>query len=210
MSKCSRNRMSATSQLPHPMSRYIMPQPNQSHLELPENMTNSPRHISSPGQASPTARQEGSPQMNGYSSMNTTNSNSTTSPISRLSPLSQETQSPPPLLSSHPPTMPSENRHQHKQLSQHQHANGYTNGNPYGKTFVPLSPRRFTSNSPQPKKSFCIDALLAKNQSQNNDDAAIDELGNGGQYMADAIRSFNDEGHDYSSSPEGEISRQDF
>lgn len=73
----------------------------------------------------------------------------------------------------------------------------------------------FTQSSPPPpKKSFCIDALLAKNQTSDQKEAEVQARvqnsvsGAGGMSEEDALRRLHDS-RDYTPSPEGRASRSE-
>lgn len=137
-----------------------------------------------------------------YHSDNNTSSSPQQSPQSLHSPQSNYTMSPPPNIH-HPPHSGRYDNYQSVYMSripplhqQQQHA------------IIPIP--QFTHNSPPaPKKSFCIDALLAKNQENQENQAK-----NGGASITvplvseeEAVNRLRDDGREYNSPSPDDLSR---
>ncbi|KAL5291689.1 MNX1 family protein [Megaselia abdita] len=146
-----------------------------------------------------------------YHSDNNTSSSPQQSPQSLHSPQSNYTMSPPPNLH-HPPHSARYDNYQsvymsripplHQQQQQQQPP-------PIGHAIIPLP--QFTQNSPPaPKKSFCIDALLAKSQENQENQAKNDGVGSIPLVSEEeAMNRLRDDGREYNSPSPDDLSRSE-
>lgn len=89
------------------------------------------------------------------------------------------------------------------------HRNNIFNGyqNHPNNNFISTSPNhQFTTTSPPLKKSFCIDVLLAKNQSSNDRDGSDDSSENN-RFLKDEDRRYDSERNEFTPSPDERNSR---
>lgn len=83
--------------------------------------------------------------------------------------------------------------------------NGYQN-HPINNNFISTSPNhQFTTTSPPLKKSFCIDVLLAKNQSTDRDGS--DDSSENNRFLKDEDRRYDSERNEFTPSPDERNSR---
>lgn len=137
---------------------------------------------------------------------NNNNSINNSSNIRITSPIRRNSLSPASAAS--PRTMSPSPVEHHRNLTSNYISDGYQ------QSFVNAVSSPYTTNIP-PKKSFCIDALLSKNQSaaatahESGSDGGGDHASDGNRFLSDEDTSqkYGDDQREYTSSPEDGISR---